>query len=164
MPLYLLDANCFITASRLHYPLDVATSFWSMLASLAQQSTVLSIDKVKAELYSGNDVLANWCKTNLPAGFFEDTRTVIAEYQQIASWASGMSHQYSQAALNKFLSLALADAWLVAYALKHGCVLVTYETPAPTSKTSIKIPDVCQAHGVSWCKPMEMLRQLGKSF
>jgi hypothetical protein len=78
MPVYVLDSNFFIQAHRFHYPIDVATGFWSKIRQLAKQGRIISIDKVKKELYHKNDALEDWCKKNLPVDFFEDTSFVLS--------------------------------------------------------------------------------------
>jgi hypothetical protein len=51
MPLYLLDTNFFIESYRSGFPMDVVPSFWNKLASLAAEGKVVSLDKVKEEIY-----------------------------------------------------------------------------------------------------------------
>jgi hypothetical protein len=48
---YILDSNFFIQAHRSNYPLDVAQGFWLKLKELAESGIVVSIDKVRDELY-----------------------------------------------------------------------------------------------------------------
>lgn len=53
----------------------------------ADKGIIFSIDKVKNELYDKNDDLENWCKTNLPEGFFKDSSQKMLEYSQFIAWA-----------------------------------------------------------------------------
>jgi Domain of unknown function (DUF4411) len=46
---------------------------------------------------------------------------------------------------------------LVAQALTLGFTVVTHETPDPTSRKRVKIPDACNAFGVPWMSPFKML-------
>ena len=46
---YLIDSSCFMTASRIMYPFDIAQSFWNKISELAQNHVFSSIDKVKNE-------------------------------------------------------------------------------------------------------------------
>ncbi len=49
--------------------------------------------------------------------------------------------------------------WLVAFAMsQHGCRLVTFEKPNPARKTKVPIPSLCDAFGVKYCTPFDMLR------
>ena len=87
MGIYVVDSNFFIQAHRVSYPLDVAFSFWNKVKQLAEEDKIISIDKVKNEIYDKNDALEEWCRTNLPEGFFKESSEVMAAYGQVSSWA-----------------------------------------------------------------------------
>ena len=55
MTVYVVDSNFFIQAHRVNYPLDIAYSFWNKVKELAEAGKIISIDKVKDELYDKND-------------------------------------------------------------------------------------------------------------
>ncbi|MFN0215799.1 MAG: DUF4411 family protein [Saprospiraceae bacterium] len=163
MPPFLLDANFFIEAYRKGFPMDVVPSFWDKLKELSIVSKVISLDKVKAEIFKHEDALKQWCENHLPENFFYDSSEVILVYGEVVRWAhSKRDNPYTQAALDVFMDADTADAWLVAYALQHGLPLVTNEVSAPDSKRSIKIPDVCRPFGVQVYQPMDMFRALGE--
>jgi hypothetical protein len=73
MGIYVIDSNFFIQAHRANYPLDIAFSFWNKVKKLAEDGKIISIDKVKNELYDKNDALENWCRTNLLEDFFKES-------------------------------------------------------------------------------------------
>jgi hypothetical protein len=50
MVVYILDSNFFIEAHRVSYPVDVAYSFWNKVKQLAENGTIISIDKVRNEI------------------------------------------------------------------------------------------------------------------
>lgn len=166
MSVYVVDSNFFIQAHRSSYPLDVATSFWSKVAQLANDGKITSIDKVKNEIYSNEDELKKWCEANLPDNFFKDSSGIIPQYYQVISWANSKRSHYLPNALAEFLDSDEADAWLVAHTLSNQdeLVLVTHELSEPNRKNKVKIPDVCIANGVKFCNTIEMLRQLGERF
>ncbi len=166
MPVYVLDSNFFIQAHRFHYPIDVAAGFWNMVRQLAKEGRVISIDKVKKELYDKNDALEEWCRNNLPEEFFKDTSVVIAAYGQVTAWAMSRSGHYLQSALNEFLDAEEADAFLVAYCLADPAArcVVTQELSEPNRKNKVKIPDACIALKVSYVNTIELFRQLGETF
>lgn len=87
MSIYVVDSNFFIEAHRVTYPLDVAMGFWDKIKKMAHVGTIISIDKVKGELYDKNDELERWCKTNLPNDFFKSSASVISEYRKVSAWA-----------------------------------------------------------------------------
>lgn len=163
---YIVDSNFFIQAHRSTYPLDVALGFWNKVKSLATAGTIISIDKVRDELYDKNDDLEAWCRTNLPEDFFKDSSSIMTEYARISYWASTMRHHYLPNALNEFLAADEADAFLIAYTLadiSNRCI-VTQEVSNPNQKNKIKIPDCCDNLGVSYLNIMSMFRALQETF
>ncbi len=166
MSIYVVDSNFFIQAHRVSYPLDVAVSFWNKVKHLAANEKIISIDKVKNEIFKNEDDLKTWCEDNLPEIFFKDTTAVVTEYAQVANWAASRSSHYLPKALAEFLDADEADAWLVAYALADpgDRIIVTQELSAPQGRNKIKIPDACTANNVRFVNTIEMLRQLGEKF
>lgn len=166
MALYVLDSNFFIQAHRLYYPIDVASGFWNKVQELAEQKKIVSIDKVKKELYNKNDALESWCKNNLPAEFFQDSSVTIDTYSQIVNWVHSKSNHYLQNAIHEFLDADEADAFLIAYCLTdhENRFVVTQELSEPSRKNKIKIPDVCIALNVTYVNTINMFRQLGETF
>ncbi len=166
MGIYVIDTNFFIQAHRANYPLDIAYSFWNKVKQLAEEGKIISIDKVKNELYDKNDTLEDWCRRNLPEDFFRESSEVMAEYGQVSVWANSMSTHYIPNALNEFLDADEADAFIVAYALADPTnrIIVTQEISEPNRKSKIKIPEACDALGVTFINAMGLFRQLGETF
>lgn len=163
---YILDSNFFIEAHRKTYPLDVATGFWQSVKSLAEQGVIVSIDKVRNELYDKNDELENWCRTNLPDHFFKDSSTVLTQYTSVVNWAPNRQPPYLPTAFSDFMHADRADAFLVAYALADSSnrTVVTQEVGHPNKTTIVKIPDCCTAFGVRYLDTIGMFRALGATF
>ena len=147
MVVYVADSNFLITAHRTTYPLDIATGFWNKVQQLANAGTIISIDKVKGELFDKNDTLEAWCRANLPQGFFKSTVDVMVEYGRVTTWAMSKSDHYLQNALNEFLNADEADAFVIAYCLADPTnrIVVTQETSEPNRRNKVKIPDCCEA-------------------
>lgn len=59
---FMLDSSAFMTAHRLRYPFDVAPGFWKQLVEKASDKIII-IEKVQKEILRGNDLLADWYKT-----------------------------------------------------------------------------------------------------
>jgi hypothetical protein len=57
MSAFVVDSNFFIQAHRVTYPLDIALSFWKKIRQLASESKIISIDKVRNELFTNDDLL-----------------------------------------------------------------------------------------------------------
>src|SRR5690606_21828737 len=149
-----------------HYPIDIAAGFWNKIRDLAHQRSIISIDKVKDELFDRNDALEEWCISNLPEDFFKDTSHVMSEYAQVTGWAVSRGGHYLQNALNEFLDADEADAFIIAYCLAdpENRVVVTQETSEPNRQNRVKIPDACNALNVSVVSTIEMFRRLGETF
>ena len=116
---------------------------------MAYERKIISIDKVKDEIFDHNDELEEWCKENLPDDFFKDSSSKILEYSQVTAWAISKSDHFLPQALNEFLDANEADAFIVAFVLNDSNkVLVTQETSEPFRRNKIRIPDVCIALNV----------------
>ncbi len=166
MSVYVVDSNFFIQAHRVNYPLDVASSFWNKVKQLADEGKIISIDKVKQEIYQNEDALKQWCVTKLPRDFFKDTAIVMASYVQVAAWAASQSSHYLPNALAEFLHADEADAYIVAYVLAdtNNRIVVTQEISEPNRRNKVKIPDTCNALNVRFVNVIDMFRQLGETF
>jgi len=62
--MFIVDSNFFIQAHRANYPLDVANSFWAKIKEFVDEGSILSIDKVRDEIYLNDDELKVWCEMN----------------------------------------------------------------------------------------------------
>ncbi len=167
MSIFVVDSNFFIEAHRATYPLDVARGFWNKIQQLATDQRLISIDKVKAELFDNHeDELKEWCEASLPIDFFAETGSSIAEYTNVIRWANSRSGHYLPRALSEFLDGDEADAFLVGFALVDASnrTIVTQEKSEPLRQNKIKIPEPCNALGVNYCNTIEMFRRLGETF
>lgn len=166
MAVFVVDSNFFIEAHRNTYPLDIAIGFWNKVQELANSGTIISIDKVRNELYDNNDDLERWCKANLPKDFFKSTAEVMTEYSAVTAWAVSRSGHYLPNALNEFLDADEADAFLIAFCLADPTnrIAVTQEISEPNRRNKVKIPDGCRAVGINYNNTIEMFRQLGETF
>jgi hypothetical protein len=157
--MFLLDANAFMEASRLYYAFDLAPGFWDWLASDDRAGQVASIEAVRDEITAGSGDLVGWAES-LPEGFWlPDTAETVVAMAEVAAWTTDGGRQYRQEAIDEFLDSA--DLKLVAHGVVSGAAVVTRERPAPESRKRVKIPDACNAFGVSWQDPFSAYRSLG---
>lgn len=163
---YLVDSSCFMTASRVSYPFDIAKSFWSKLTELAIGNMFRSIDKVETEIKANDDDLTKWCAASLPQDFFITTETeaVYEKYAVLANWAQGLGKK--QKAVDEFIDAEKADIYLVALSCTNPgeYVVVTEEKKSPESKKTIKLPDVCEPFGIRCINFIKLLRELQVTF
>lgn len=154
MKKYLLDANVFIAASRLHYGLDFCPAFWEWLAEANKAQRVFSIERVATEVMAGTDALSAWAAALDSRFFLTPDELLQPALGTVATWAT--SQRYEPAAISTFFQVA--DYYLVAHALAHEYVVVTHEVATASAK-QIKIPNACMGVGVQHMTPFEMLRR-----
>lgn len=151
---YLLDANVFMQANRLHYGFDFCPGFWDWLVRAHEDGVVFSIEKVLDEIDGGEDQLVQWSVDRGPSFFLRPDGQVLEAMRRVSHWATG--HGFHQAAVNTFVQVA--DAYLIAHALAHGFTVVTHEVASNELKR-IKIPVAGIALGVQCMTPFAMLRR-----
>lgn len=159
---YLIDANVFIQAPNFHYRFGFCQAFWEWLIDAHAAGIVFSIDKVRKELnnFKKDDAVKNWVKT-LPESFFIADITdgaVRKEYSSIMQWIAADTHYLPQAKA-EFANSDEADAFLIATALVHNCMIVTYETRNPAQKNRVKLPDAADRFVVKNILIYDLLNQ-----
>ena len=161
--MYLIDANAFIEASRHYYSFNLAPRYWSWLYEQSVAGTVGSIKAVYDEIADGDDDLSAWVRDNTPEEFWlEEDDDSVAAIIDLATWATGPTRQFTQAAIDEFM--ASADLRLVAQARALGATVITREVPNAESKKRVKLPDAAAAVGVSCVQPFQAYERLGLRF
>ena len=162
-PLYLLDANVYITAHRSYYAFDLCPGFWESLIHHFNAGRIFSIDRVRRELLEPDDALSRWVDSECPAGMFVTSleSAVTDAYREVMSWVYA-NDQFFPQAKNEFSRGA--DGWLVAYARAHNGTVATLETYRPNVRSRVPLPNVCDQFGVPRMDTFEMLRGLGVRF
>lgn len=151
---YVLDANVFMSASRLHYGFDFCPAFWDWLVAANKAKRVFSIERIATELAAGDDALSEWSAKLGHAFFLRPDAKLQAALGTVATWVT--TQQYELAAISTFLQVA--DYYLVAHALANQQIVVTHEVPSPSVRR-VKIPDVCIGLGIQHMTTFEMLRR-----
>jgi hypothetical protein len=165
---YLLDADILIRAKNDHYGMDFCPAFWAWLVIAGKAGQVCSIQAVCDELVmtadsesedDAEDELSKWVRSDGNCLFLSHDQLLAEKMPVVSLWAN--SQKYTQGAISTFLGCA--DYFLVAYALAHGCIVVTHEVSSD-SKKKLKIPDACRSLNIQCVKPFAMLRALGAKF
>lgn len=157
-PVFVLDANVFMEASRRYYAFDLAPAFWDALVLHSQSGRIESIDLIQKELERGNDHLARWVNEFfLPAFVSTDENSVITSYGTIINWVNAQK-QFFDAAKAEFAKSP--DGWLIAYAKTKNRTIVTHEVINPDIKRKVPIPNACEHFSVTYIDTFEMMRQL----
>ena len=158
---YILDANVFLEAYKRYYAFDLCPGFWRSIEHYGAQGVLASIDRVRDELQEG-EAMDRW-KSQAPKPLFlpTDTADIVAAYGEVIQWAQQQT-RFTDAA--KTLFAQGVDAWLIACARAENLTMITHEQSAPKSKSSVKIPDVCKAFGITCRNTFDMLRALRISY
>lgn len=151
---YLLDANVFISANKLHYGLDFCPAFWDWLIAGNAAGKVFSIEKVGDEVQAVADELSDWAAARGDGFFLRPDTRVVPSLATVSQWANGQ--RYEPAAVSTFLQIA--DYYLVAQAKAGNHTVVTHEVPSASTR-KIKIPDACIGLNIKCMTPYEMLRR-----
>lgn len=164
---YILDSNIFITPYRGFCPLDVGVSFWRKLKSLAENGIIVSLDKVKEEIFANADELRSWMTASLPHRFFMPfaTEPSTERMREIMTWVASSTF-YTTRAKEKFMNMEKADVYLAAYASAspEDWTIVSSEIPSPNSPGIIKLPDICKRFGAKCIQLQAMFREISETF
>lgn len=157
--IYLLDANAFMEAARLYYGFDLVPAFWSWIKESSGNGYLRSVTAVRREILAGEGDLVDWA-TRLPGAFwFDDSAESLQHMTDLVRWAREDGRPYTDAAVEEFLRSA--DLRLIALAKAIGAAVATREVAAPRSTKKVKIPDACQAIGVTCVTPFQAYRAAG---
>lgn len=157
--MYLLDANVFIQAKNAHYRFSIVPGFWQWLLRAHAADQVFSIPAIRDELHAGSDEFSHWVRAEVPSTFIvRASPTIGPSLASLARWCA--THEaYTQPARDTFL--ASADYALVAHAQALGMTVVTHEASRPGARNRVLIPQACEAAGVPWMSPFDMLEAAG---
>ncbi len=161
-PLYVLDANVFIEAYRRYYAFDICGGFWEALLKHHHEKRIISVDRVRDELRTG-DALEAWINNTAPDELFASTADaqVARHFARMMSWVQGES-QFRREAKAEFARVA--DGWVAAYAKAHDAIVVTHEEYAREARKKVPLPNVCRQFDVDYVDTFATLRSLGVEF
>ena len=161
LPVFVLDANVFIQAHRRYYAFNICPGFWNCLLYYQKANRVLSIDRVRAEIVTGQkDTLEKWVKDSTSNEFFVSTKNseIVTRFGEMMQWVQESSH-YLNTAKKEFAHVA--DGWLVAYASNNSYTVVTEEEYNRDQKNRVPIPNLCEIFNVKYTNTFGMLANLG---
>ncbi len=162
---FLIDANVLITPYEQYYPFDFAQTFWQQMDTHISNGKIAILDMVRDEIYKGQDDLANWLKgLHIAHMVSHKDQGIIVNYSQIIQYLQN-SKFYKESAMQEWANGSVADAWLIAAAMKYGYTLVTFEKPnmglnATSPSKEAKLPNVATHFNVKTVELFYMMRQL----
>ena len=161
--LYLLDANVPITAHNLYYPVDAVPEFWAWLAHMGANGSIKLPLEIYEEIKDGGtdvakDLLFGWIKN-------EAVKSAILLDEEVdpAIVAEVINRGYAPDLTDDEVEQLGRDPFLIAYALAapaDRCVVTTEVSKPGKTRQNRRVPDVCNAMGVSCCDTFAMLRAL----
>ncbi len=154
---YLFDSNIFIQASRLYYQFEFCQVFWNWIKTL-NPNGMLSIMEVYNELTVGDDQLKDWIKPQKMS--FVNFDAVSAQYLSIIEEILRKDN-IEPSKIKEFLDQKRADAFLLAYAKAHNCVVVSHEVSISKIKIKshkVQIPNVAKDLGVQVITIFDLMR------
>ena len=158
---FVLDANVFIQANLGYYAPDICPSFWQTLLEAYRKGQIVSIDKVRDEVYRIDDNLSEWVKAESSAMFVSsELHPVVDTFVEMVAWVQ--QNQFTAAAKAEFATVA--DGWIAAYAHEIQATVVTLETYDADIKRKVKLPNVCRQFNIDYINTFELLRRLGIRF
>ncbi len=159
---YILDTSCITQAFRTYYSFDIAPSFWKFLNNQFEKGIITTNDKVFEELKRGKDELYEWAKANVKEKMLmtNNDSEILKHYAHLMQWSDNQTG-YNRSARNLFAEFENADAWVISCAMKDSLIVVSQEVSASTSKTVIKIPDVCAAFSIKHIDIFKFLKEIG---
>lgn len=159
---FVLDANVFIQANLGYYAPDICPSFWQALLEAFRNGQIVSIDKVRDEIFRIDDNLSEWVKIESSAMFVSsEVQPVVDTFREMVDWVQ-QNQQFTDAAKSEFADAA--DGWIAAYACVHQATVVTLETYDADIKRKVKLPNVCRQFNIDYINTFDLLRRLGIKF
>lgn len=149
-PKYVID-TCSLTKMRHTYPRDVFPAAWDLLAELAQEGSLISVEDVHEELSLYDDEILKWANSH--ASIFSPLTSSI---QNLAVQILTSHPKILDLKKNK----SSADPFIIATAIENSCAVVS-EEHFSNSPIKLKIPNVCSDLGIECFPILEMFRREG---
>ena len=150
---YVFDSNIFINLHQ-RQPRDIYPSVWNKIDELMANGTIISSREVYDELTRSDDSLSEWAKSKkeyfLPSEIpiQERVRKILSEHRGLVEGGKKQNN---------------ADPFVIALAQENNCELVTEECRS-NSLVAPKIPNICDAYGVTCMNFVDFVRKLKLTF
>lgn len=163
---YCVDANIFITAWHVNYPIKILPSLWKEIANKKEEIILIKpvFDEIEPISSPDNELNIEKKRTKYPVrmwlienGF---TETLIDD--DINKTSLELEKTYEINDISK--GVGSKDILLISYAKEKNKIVVTLEgnqTQKPKEKYNYKIPLVCQEQQVKCFNFIEMIEGLG---
>ncbi len=151
---YSIDTSAIVETWVRDYPPDVFPNVWAKLEDLIDNGVLAATEEVLVELEKQHDKVYEWACHH--RGMFVPTdakiqkavRNILRDHKRLVDTRRNRSG---------------ADPFVIALASVEGLAVVTAENMS-NSPQRPKIPDVCNALGITWLNIVELFREQGWSF
>ena len=175
--LYIFDTNCWSEGWSRVYPQTVFPRYWQFLADEIANGRLISPTEVLDELRDHHGKIPKSHKgraakspdsvaCSLMKWIGQQQNHLFCklsdkEHTAIENEVADISNQYS--GLLKKKGRPGADPHVIAYAIRRGGTVVTFEKPNQSGQTPNKIPTVCRELKVRCLTPSEHMKERGYS-
>lgn len=163
---YCVDANVFITAWHVNYPLNVFPSLWEELARKRDKIILIKPIFDEIEPVPSSDAKLDIAKkrNKYPVRMWleENSFTETPINDDINKTSLELERKYEIDDISK--GAGSKDILLISYAKKKDKIIVTLEgnqAQKPTEKYNYKIPLICSEENIECINFVQMLERLG---
>ena len=149
--LYLLDANCFISASQTYYPLDRVPEYWEWVLVVAQGGHLKLPQETYDEVANGHDEVSGWAKAH-------KDDLLLDEVVDGAKVAAVIENGYAPDLTEKLGK----DPMLISYGYQDAeRTIVSKENSSPAkTRANKKVPDVCAGLRIACMDDFQLIKVL----
>lgn len=146
---YCFDTSALIWMKNIYIPKTFVT-LWAKFGELVDKGIVISPREVLDEIAAKDDELHKWAKSKKLMFYELDPEQIALAQDIVRSFPSLIDG-------NK--TIPEADPFVIALARKKGALVVTQETLVFPVVKKVKIPNVCNHHGVEYIDTTEFIRR-----
>lgn len=154
MAFYSFDTSSLLNGRRDLLPPGTFVTLWSNIESMIATGGMRCVDEVRSELARRDDAIHHWAKLQpdlfvpLTPDVQRAAREVLSAHPKLVGVGGGRNS---------------ADPFVIALARSRAGVVVTEETLSGNINKP-RIPDVCDAMGVTWLNLVRFVQQQGWTF
>ncbi len=163
---YCVDANIFITAWHINYPINIFPSLWEEIANKKDEIILIKpiFDEIEPVSSSDNRLEIAKKRTKYPVRMWliENGFTETSIDDDINKTSLELEKEYEIS--DPSTGVGSKDILLISYAKEKNKTVVTLEgnqTQKPKEKYNYKIPLVCQEQDVGCIDFVQMIDRLG---
>ena len=162
---FCVDANIFLAAWYVIYPVDVLPTLWKQLANCRNEIVLIQpiFDEIEPIFSHDRKLPPDKKKEKYPLRVWmqENRFEATPVTDELNAVSLGLEREYEISPLSK--GAGQKDITLITYAKITGKTVVTFESEQPNKpgkKSNYRIPLICQEQDVECCNFVQMIRCL----